>query len=68
MTNGALSVPALSDDLWNAVTARRYVSAVYAVRSTGIYCRTDCPSRRPDRGFPNPSQLQLAAGIHNLQD
>lgn len=36
-------------ELWEAVTARRYVLPVYAVRSTGVYCRTDCPSRRPKR-------------------
>ncbi|MFB3098259.1 MAG: Ada metal-binding domain-containing protein [Dehalococcoidia bacterium] len=31
---------------------------VYAVRSTGIYCRPSCPSRRPSRAqvsfFPGP--------------
>jgi len=38
--------------LWRAVAARdaRYDGAfVYAVRSTGIYCRPSCPSRRPSR-------------------
>jgi AraC family transcriptional regulator of adaptative response/methylated-DNA-[protein]-cysteine methyltransferase len=38
---------------WRAVAARdsRYDGAfVYAVRSTGIYCRPSCPSRRPQRG------------------
>ena len=37
---------------WRAVTARdgRYDGAfVYAVRTTGIYCRPSCPSRRPRR-------------------
>src|SRR5579864_5505311 len=37
---------------WQAVLARdsRMDSAfVYAVRSTGIYCRPSCPSRRPQR-------------------
>ncbi|MGD0839668.1 MAG: bifunctional DNA-binding transcriptional regulator/O6-methylguanine-DNA methyltransferase Ada [Candidatus Acidiferrales bacterium] len=37
---------------WNAVTNRdaRFDGAfVYAVRSTGIYCRPCCPSRRPQR-------------------
>jgi len=37
---------------WQAVAARdaRYDGAfVYAVRSTGIYCRPSCPSRRPRR-------------------
>ena len=37
---------------WQAVLARdrRFdVAFVYAVRSTGIYCRPSCPSRRPNR-------------------
>ena len=34
--------------VWQAVAARRYLGGVvYAVRSTGVYCRTDCPARRP---------------------
>ncbi len=39
-------------ELWRAVLAadaRRDGSFVYAVRSTGIYCRPSCPSRRPRR-------------------
>jgi AraC family transcriptional regulator of adaptative response/methylated-DNA-[protein]-cysteine methyltransferase len=39
---------------------------VYAVKSTGIYCRPSCPSRRPERKnvsfFPNP-ELAEAAGF-----
>lgn len=38
--------------LWEAVAGRdaRYDGVfVYAVRSTGIYCRPSCPSRRPRR-------------------
>ena len=39
---------------------------VYAVKSTGIYCRPSCPSRRPERKnvrfYPNPS-LAEAAGF-----
>jgi AraC family transcriptional regulator, regulatory protein of adaptative response / methylated-DNA-[protein]-cysteine methyltransferase len=35
---------------------------VYAVRSTGIYCRPSCPSRRPNRGnvrfFPTPDEAE----------
>lgn len=37
---------------WNAIENRDYSSAgsfVYAVHSTGIYCRPTCPSRRPRR-------------------
>src|SRR5256712_13413860 len=43
----------------------RYDGAfVYAVQSTGIYCRPSCPSRRPRRGqvafFPVPEAAELA--------
>ena len=52
------------DDLWRAVAERRYATGVYAVRSTGIYCRTDCPSRRPDRlhvrFFARPADAEAA--------
>src|SRR5262249_49814631 len=37
-------------DFWGAVLARdasRDGSFVFAVRSTGIYCRPSCPARRP---------------------
>jgi len=44
---------------------RRYDDAfVYAVHSTGIYCRPSCPSRRPRRQqvdfFPTPEAAALA--------
>ncbi len=38
---------ALDRDRWSAVLARQSASFVYAVESTGIYCRANCPSRRP---------------------
>ena len=45
--------PELSDaDAWTAVVerdARLDGRFVYAVRTTGIYCRPTCPSRRPNR-------------------
>jgi AraC family transcriptional regulator of adaptative response/methylated-DNA-[protein]-cysteine methyltransferase len=58
----------LSDDQrWQAVLDRdRKLGAafVYAVRSTGIYCRSGCPSRRPDRAqvtfFPFPVAAEQA--------
>lgn len=54
MTSAAVALdPALSaDQRWRAVLARdrRLDGAfVYAVRSTGIYCRPSCASRRPRR-------------------
>ena len=58
--------PALStDERWRAVLARdrRFDGAfVYAVRSTGIYCRPSCASRRPHRDqvtfFPIPEAAE----------
>lgn len=47
------ALPAMSEEaLWRAVEgrdARLDGLFVYAVRSTGIYCRPSCPSRRPRR-------------------
>ncbi len=50
---------------WRAVLARDASldgAFVYAVRSTGIYCRPSCPSRRPRRGqalfFPVPEAAE----------
>lgn len=40
------------DEAWRAVLARdaaRDGAFVYAVRTTGVYCRPSCPSRRPRR-------------------
>lgn len=51
-----MSAPALSlpntDAAWRAVSARDRSSDgrfVYAVASTGVFCRPSCPSRRPRR-------------------
>ena len=58
----------LSDDQrWQAVLERDRTldgAFVYAVRSTGIYCRSGCPSRRPHRAqvsfFPFPAAAEQA--------
>ncbi|CCQ73327.1 bifunctional DNA-binding transcriptional regulator/O6-methylguanine-DNA methyltransferase Ada [Magnetospira sp. QH-2] len=60
---------AFDEDRWIAVRDRN-ISArglfLYAVTSTGIYCRPGCPSRRPKREnvrfFDNP-ELARAAGF-----
>jgi AraC family transcriptional regulator of adaptative response/methylated-DNA-[protein]-cysteine methyltransferase len=51
--------------LWNAVVGRDRAADglfVYAVSSTGVYCRPSCPSRRPrpDRVafFPSPAMAE----------
>lgn len=44
--------PTTADRYWQAVLAHDRSfdgSFVYAVRSTGVYCRPSCPSRRPRR-------------------
>jgi len=58
----------LSDDQrWNAVVARDRAhdgEFVFAVASTGVYCRPSCPARRPRRQnvtfFPRPDQAEKA--------
>jgi AraC family transcriptional regulator of adaptative response/methylated-DNA-[protein]-cysteine methyltransferase len=52
---------------WQQVLARDAAADgqfVYAVKSTGIYCKPSCPSRRPERKnvsfFPTPAQAEAA--------
>lgn len=52
---------------WRAVAARDRGADghfVYGVRSTGVYCRPSCPSRRPTRArvafFPTPAEAEQA--------
>lgn len=54
-----------SEQFWNAIQTRDRGADgtfVYAVRSTGIYCRPSCPSRKPRREqvifFPIPSAAE----------
>lgn len=61
----AVSAHTLDDERWRAVLARdRRLDGtfVYAVRSTGIYCRPSCASRRPRRTqvtfFPIPEAAE----------
>ncbi|HEY1012298.1 MAG TPA: Ada metal-binding domain-containing protein, partial [Herpetosiphonaceae bacterium] len=63
----------LEEARWAAVLERDERGAgsfVYAVRSTGIYCRPGCPSRRPRREqvrfFAAPADA-LAAGFRACQ-
>ena len=57
--------PAMNNpELWTAVLARdsaRDGSFVFAVQSTGIYCRPSCPARRPRRENVRFFQLPEAA-------
>jgi len=63
--------PATSADdaRWRAVLGREAAldgAFVYAVRSTGIYCRPSCPSKRPNRvqvAFYEVPQAAEAAGF-----
>ena len=56
-----------TNQMWQAVLSRDAQVAqdfVYAVRTTGIYCRPTCPSRRPRREsvdfFSNPDVAEVA--------
>ena len=55
------------EQLWDAVMSRDRTfdgRFVYAVRSTGVYCRPTCPSRRPRQEqvcyFPAPEEARSA--------
>src|SRR5438045_2939053 len=55
------------ETLWQTVLAgdaRADGTFVYAVRSTGIYCRPSCPARRPRREvvafFASPAEAERA--------
>src|ERR1700733_408644 len=55
------------DELWDAVMARNSAhdgQFVFAVSTTGVYCRPSCPARRPRREnvefFRHPSQAEKA--------
>src|SRR5829696_4643952 len=39
----------VDDERWQAIRDRDDATFLYGVRSTGIYCRPTCPSRRPRR-------------------
>ena len=64
----AMSTAADIDARWSAVLSRDPSADgafVYAVRTTHVYCRPSCPSRRPRREhvvfFPRPA-ASAAAG------
>jgi AraC family transcriptional regulator of adaptative response/methylated-DNA-[protein]-cysteine methyltransferase len=56
-----------SDGMWRAVVTRDRQGDgrfVYAVRSTGVFCRPSCPSRKPNRDrvefFGTPAEAERA--------
>jgi AraC family transcriptional regulator of adaptative response/methylated-DNA-[protein]-cysteine methyltransferase len=52
LTVASSSVPSLSSARWQAILERDLSADgrfVYAVTTTGVYCRPTCPSRRPHR-------------------
>lgn len=64
-----MNTPAMlsEDQAWAAVLARDPAAdaeIVYAVTTTGVFCRPTCPSRRPARDnvvfFPDPATAQAA--------
>src|SRR6478672_5364263 len=57
-------LPDNQDEFWNAVVAKDRAfdgQFVFAVSSTGIYCRPSCPSRRPKREHVSFFALSAAA-------
>jgi AraC family transcriptional regulator of adaptative response/methylated-DNA-[protein]-cysteine methyltransferase len=69
MANNKTTPSVFAGRAWQQVLARDTSADgqfVYAVKSTGIYCRPSCPSRRPERKnvsfFPTPA-LAEAAGF-----
>jgi len=63
----AMQCEKADDPRWNAVLARddqRDGEFVFAVSSTGVYCRPSCPARRPQREnvefFLRPEQAEQA--------
>ena len=66
MLQVSTNMPTVMDnpEFWNAVISRdtsRDGSFVFAVRSTGIYCRPSCPARRPRREQVSFFQVPEAA-------
>jgi AraC family transcriptional regulator, regulatory protein of adaptative response / methylated-DNA-[protein]-cysteine methyltransferase len=66
-TQTLTQLPSSSDTMWRAVVERDTEADgrfVYAVRSTGIFCRPSCPSRKPHRGrvefFATPGEAEHA--------
>jgi AraC family transcriptional regulator of adaptative response/methylated-DNA-[protein]-cysteine methyltransferase len=67
-SSGSKTTPSVfAGRAWQQVLARDASADgqfVYAVKSTGIYCRPGCPSRRPERKnvsfFPTPAQAEAA--------
>jgi AraC family transcriptional regulator of adaptative response/methylated-DNA-[protein]-cysteine methyltransferase len=67
MTHAMHSIPSADESCWASVLARDGRADgqfVYAVRTTGVYCRPSCPSRRPKRQsvafFAGPDAAELA--------
>lgn len=71
MPDKETDVETLIEARWSAVMARDHLADgrfVYAVRTTGIFCRPGCPSRRPARRnvcFFETAQAALAAGFRS---
>ena len=67
MENGTETIIDIDDARWRAVSVRDRAQDgdfVYAVSSTGVYCKPSCPSRRPLRDrvsfFATPAEAKAA--------
>lgn len=73
MATDSISAASLADPRWAAVIGRDSGADgqfVYAVRTTGIYCRPGCPSRHPkpeNVAFYPTAQAAAAAGFRPCQ-
>jgi AraC family transcriptional regulator of adaptative response/methylated-DNA-[protein]-cysteine methyltransferase len=67
--NAATAPPVFAGKAWQQVLQRDTAADgqfVYAVKSTGVYCRPSCPSRRPERknvSFFPTNEMAEAAGF-----
>ncbi|HEY0794231.1 MAG TPA: methylated-DNA--[protein]-cysteine S-methyltransferase [Acidisarcina sp.] len=64
-SNSSAALTLDTEKAWQQVLARdRSAKFFYGVKSTGIYCRPSCPSRRPTQQgvnfFPTPAQAEAA--------
>jgi AraC family transcriptional regulator of adaptative response/methylated-DNA-[protein]-cysteine methyltransferase len=65
MIENGVSTRAANDDRWQAVLQRdrrRDGEFIFAVRTTGIYCRPSCPARRP-----RPENVQFFSSAESAE-
>ena len=65
-------MPALTDARWAAVRDRQPADFLYAVRTTGVFCRTTCGARTPNREnvvlFATPAEAEAAPAAEAAEE